>query len=270
MVATAGFLELGLDSLFLTQASNAIQKEFGAKIPIRALLEDCSTLATLAARLDTLLPDDAAPPAPAAAPAPVAAPAAVTAQLAVTPVVDGLSAAVRANTAAAPSLEMAGVFAQQLAIIARQLEILGGTAAGAVDAAPMQAVSNASPQNADAATVGTAAIDRGAGASPPPVAAAPVAAFGPYRPPARALPGEITALQERNLKEFIESYNRKTAGSKRATAANRAHLADPRSVAGFRLAWKEMVYPIVSVRSEGSRIWDIDGNEYVDLVTASA
>ena len=58
LAPTAGFLELGLDSLFLTQASNAIQKEFGAKIPIRALLEDCSTLATLAARLNTLLPDD--------------------------------------------------------------------------------------------------------------------------------------------------------------------------------------------------------------------
>ncbi len=26
-----------------------------------------------------------------------------------------------------------------------------------------------------------------------------------------------------------------------------------------------MVYPIVTVRSSGSRLWDIDGNEYVDL-----
>ena len=47
--------------------------------------------------------------------------------------------------------------------------------------------------------------------------------------------------------------------------AHRSHLADPRSVAGFRSIWKEMVYPIVVERSRGSKLWDIDGNEYVDL-----
>ena len=29
--------------------------------------------------------------------------------------------------------------------------------------------------------------------------------------------------------------------------------------------WKEMVYPIVTDRSSGSRLWDVDGNEYIDL-----
>ncbi len=75
----------------------------------------------------------------------------------------------------------------------------------------------------------------------------------------------MTETQQRNLVTFIERYNRKTAGSKRATAANRAQLADPRSVAGFRGIWKEMVYPIVSVRSSGSHLWDVDGNDYVDV-----
>jgi glutamate-1-semialdehyde aminotransferase len=37
-------------------------------------------------------------------------------------------------------------------------------------------------------------------------------------------------------------------------------------VAGFRPIWKEMVYPIVVERSSGSKLWDVDGNEYVDLV----
>ena len=31
------------------------------------------------------------------------------------------------------------------------------------------------------------------------------------------------------------------------------------------MLWKELVYPIVGERSAGSRIWDIDGNEYVDM-----
>jgi len=263
----AGFLELGLDSLFLTQASNAIQKEFGAKIPIRALLEDCSTLATLAARLDSLLPADSPSTAPAPAPAPIAPPAATAhaAPAAALPVDDRFAAAVKASMAAAPSAEMAGVFAQQLAIIARQLEILGArSVAGAGDAAPVGAPLDAALPSGGADAV-ESPVDTAVKMPAQSVAVPAVAAFGPYRPPAKALASEITALQERNLKEFIEGYNRKTAGSKRATATNRAHLADPRSVAGFRVAWKEMVYPIVSVRSAGAKIWDVDGNEYVDL-----
>jgi glutamate-1-semialdehyde aminotransferase len=43
-------------------------------------------------------------------------------------------------------------------------------------------------------------------------------------------------------------------------------LADPRVAAGFRSQWKEMVYPIVTVRSRGSRLWDLDGNEYIDIL----
>ncbi|MFO1217389.1 MAG: aminotransferase class III-fold pyridoxal phosphate-dependent enzyme [Burkholderiaceae bacterium] len=266
LIPTAGFLELGLDSLFLTQASNAIQKQFGAKIPIRVMLEDGSTLAALAARLDALIPPDTQPVA-AAVPAPVApapvAPAVMNTPSALPAVT--MHAVPGANAAGAPPAALANVFAQQLAIISRQLEMLG---AGTI---PISATPPAVQQSPVAAPAAAATI---ASASPAVVtpsvpavqtASAPVAAFGPYRPPAKGPTGGLTALQERNLEDFIERYNRRTAGSKRATAANRAHLADPRSVAGFRLVWKEMVYPIVSVRSAGSKIWDIDGNEYVDL-----
>ena len=27
-----------------------------------------------------------------------------------------------------------------------------------------------------------------------------------------------------------------------------------------------MVYPIYTTRSDGSRVWDVDGNEYIDFV----
>src|SRR5262249_19766039 len=42
-------------------------------------------------------------------------------------------------------------------------------------------------------------------------------------------------------------------------------LADFRVSAGFRLALKEMIYPIVADRAALARIWDADGNEYLDL-----
>ena len=93
---------------------------------------------------------------------------------------------------------------------------------------------------------------------------APIA-FGPYRPPAKGPTGGLTPAQQQHLRAFIDRYTRRTAGSKEFTASNRAHLADPRSVAGFRQVWKEMVYPIVVNRSSGSRLWDVDGNEYIDL-----
>ena len=102
-------------------------------------------------------------------------------------------------------------------------------------------------------------------AEPAAAEAAPVTGFGPYRPPAKAPAGGLTTQQEQAVDALVERYTRRTAGSKKSTAAHRSHLADPRTVAGFRLAWKEIVYPIVTVRSSGSRLWDVDGNEYVDL-----
>ena len=46
---------------------------------------------------------------------------------------------------------------------------------------------------------------------------------------------------------------------------DRPVLADNRASAGFRPSIKEMLYPIVAERAQGSRFWDVDGNEYVDL-----
>ena len=43
-------------------------------------------------------------------------------------------------------------------------------------------------------------------------------------------------------------------------------MADPRVVNGFRPLTKELIYQIVIERSHGCRLWDIDGNEYVDVL----
>lgn len=43
-------------------------------------------------------------------------------------------------------------------------------------------------------------------------------------------------------------------------------MADPRVVSGFKPATKELSYPLVCNKSTGSSIWDIDGNQYIDLV----
>jgi len=66
--ASATFLELGFDSLFLTQARQSLQSKFGVKITYRQLSEDLSSLNALAAHIDASLPPEAFPlePTPAA------------------------------------------------------------------------------------------------------------------------------------------------------------------------------------------------------------
>ena len=89
---------------------------------------------------------------------------------------------------------------------------------------------------------------------------------GPFKPFDKNASTALPEGQKRALDALIARYIGRTAGSKKLVAENRANLADPRSVAGFNRLWKEMVYPIVSTRSDGSKVWDVDGNEYVDFV----
>ena len=90
--------------------------------------------------------------------------------------------------------------------------------------------------------------------------------FGPYKTLQKGAVGGLTETQLRYLADFILRYTARTAKSKEFTQRHWRRLADPRVAAGFRSQWKEIVYPIVTVRSQGSRLWDLDGNEYVDIL----
>ncbi|HEX5872351.1 MAG TPA: aminotransferase class III-fold pyridoxal phosphate-dependent enzyme, partial [Longimicrobium sp.] len=63
---------------------------------------------------------------------------------------------------------------------------------------------------------------------------------------------------------LVKRYTERTKGSRAYAAEHRPHMSDNRASLGFRLANKELMYPIVGERSEGTRLWDVDGNEYVD------
>jgi amino acid adenylation domain-containing protein len=90
--------------------------------------------------------------------------------------------------------------------------------------------------------------------------------FRLYTPGQKPAVAEPTQEQRAHLQSISARYAEKTAGSKRLTAQFRGVLADPRAASGFRGDWKEMVYPIVCDSSKGSRITDVDGNVYIDLV----
>jgi glutamate-1-semialdehyde aminotransferase/malonyl CoA-acyl carrier protein transacylase len=77
---------------------------------------------------------------------------------------------------------------------------------------------------------------------------------------------EMSDKQRARLEAFTRRYGSRTAGSRDLTQANRPHLAHPYAVGGFDPVLKELAYPIVIGRSLGSRVWDVDGNEYIDVV----
>src|SRR5262249_11400014 len=253
---TSGFLELGFDSLFLTQVSQAIQGKFRIKITFRQLLDKLSTIEALAQHLDTSLPPDSAPEPVQESPE--------TQQILVTPSSNGTS-----NKTAPATIDsssgLEGLFRSQLQTLTelmnKQLEVLRAT--------PMNgfAPARAEAAAASSGTVKAAQVDIPPVSAPLRPAMLPQSRrFVPFGAVEAGSGSDLSAAQKQYLTEFIERYNRKTGGSKGAAQEYRRYMADPRAASGFRVEWKELIYPIVTVRSKGSKPWDVDGNEYVDMV----
>jgi amino acid adenylation domain-containing protein len=231
------FLELGFDSLSLTQVALAIEKKFKQKVTFRQLLETYSSLDALATFLDQSLPAEAfrSPPA-----VPLAEPVVTTLPV--------ISSTGTGNSSSA----LEALVAQQLQIMARQLELLGQS----------QAVT--SPQSP---TAGELPAKREEPVSQQPTSFRPPLPK-PHGPGARIQKSTNTVLtvaQQASLERIIHRYVARTPLSKRQTQMHRQYLSDPRTVSGFTPQFKEMVYPIVVERSAGAKLWDIDGNEYVDI-----
>src|SRR6185295_6297530 len=74
----------------------------------------------------------------------------------------------------------------------------------------------------------------------------------------------LTDAQRSAIDALVRRADARTPGSKRLAQLWRPRLADNRAIVGFDPAWKELVYQVVAQRSSGSRIWDVDGNEYID------
>lgn len=89
--------------------------------------------------------------------------------------------------------------------------------------------------------------------------------FGPYKPVRKSATGGLTEQQQQSLNRFMERFIVKTQRSRDHAQKHRPHFADPRGVAGYRRVWKSIVYQISVERSAGSKLWDIDGNEYIDI-----
>lgn len=252
-VVDVPFLELGFDSLFLTQATQAVQRKFGVKVTFRQLVSTHSSIRALADHLDSVLPADAFPAAVSkeqlAAPAPAVVATAASSPAA-SPVFSAEAGSSVEQLFRAQTQAMSQLFEQQLAALRGTM---GGTTA------PV-AQSQVAPAPAIAKQPETTKM----------VAAEPakevIKPHGPFKPVQAGTRDGLTDQQQKHIQFLISRYTSRTPKSKQYTQAHRPRLADPRAVSGFRSMWKEMVYPLVTNRSKGSRIWDLDGNEYIDIV----
>jgi amino acid adenylation domain-containing protein len=255
------FLELGLDSLSLTQVALALKKKFKVQVTFRQLLEEYSTMATLVQLIDRELPPDAFP-APVvitaeAAPVPMATPVITPETTNNLPIINPVSISTNTNSSVVESLVQ-----QQLQIMARQLELLGGNGSPApVTIAPIQSLP--APVS-DAAHNGNGTRNLSKPTTEHP-GQQPVKAPAPGTKINRSFDHSLNAKQQAILQQIIARYVSRTATSKQQAQEHRRYLADPRTVSGFTPWLKEMVYPIVTNRAKGSRLWDEDDNEYIDL-----
>ena len=217
--ADAPFVDQGLDSLSLTQATLELERVFGLKLRFRRLLEDLDTLQRLGAFLDAqLAPEVMAPPA--------AAPTATMPAVASVPDAPAMAVALPAALPAASGDFLQQLVAQQMQLMSQQLALLGGRPVQPLAqpappvalppvlpaaAATTMPIASASPA-ATAATVAPAAADE---------SAAPLSSRAlvdkPFGASARITlekRGEFTPAQRHWLDDFIARYNARTGKSK--------------------------------------------------------
>ena len=221
------FIEMGLDSLLLTQVSLLIKKEFSVPVSFRQLNETCGNLELLATYLDEKMPAGQMTTA--------------------TRFVGAAQSGAGMQPASGSALNL---ISQQIQLLAQQVAMMTGSNPQSVS--EIKIIPNAEPQSmhADIDPDDLAELKK------------------PFGATARIEKHitQLTPSQATFLELFTKKYNQKTAASKKYTQQHRSHMADPRAVTGFKPLTKEIVYPLVVNRSKGSRIWDLDGNEYVDVL----
>ncbi len=294
----ATFFQLGFDSLFLIQFSQRINKQLGVKVSFRQMIEELPSIEALVDYVAEHIAENRLQP-----PQSVAVPTAATQAapplsrqptnaieradesmgnmpLSSDPIPDTDLAIDAASASGADNRELIGsadgleqIITQQNQLMALQLKLLAGMAAtnpAAANNIPTKPHPEAQPESAT--RFGSCQCHDATSASIPAVKDSSTAAFGsehrrfgPYKPVRKTPSGGLTDQQRRHLDELTARLTAKTQKSREHAQRHRPHFADPRGVAAYRRLWKSMVYQISVERSRGSRLWDIDGNEYIDI-----
>ena len=283
----ATFLELGFDSLFLIQFSQGIKKKLGVKVSFRQMIEEFSSLELLIDYIAEKLPEDRVPSPPAILPSTPAD--ASVARSTTNPAMQKTSTAIPGPQIEAtaqiqplglPTLSqplmgsgdspqgLEQVITQQNQLMALQLQLLSGQPRPVINETQTPVADTSAP----AAHSSLNTVDQQSTASSSPAVVVTQTTeedknrrFGPYKPVRSAHGGQLSDLQQKHIEELVDRLTRKTKKSQTHAQQHRPHFADPRGVAAYRRIWKSMVYQISAEKSQGSKLWDLDGNEYIDI-----
>lgn len=255
------FLDQGADSLVLTEFLQEVKTRSGVELPLADLFDRLVNLQSLSDWLGTR-----AAPAQTINTRMSAADARTTPGHAVaeSSVIqsDPVPRAFAATTTSAPTaimhttIPMHGLMHEQLAVFERLVQ----TQLGVLAANTAQPILQTMPTTPTPVPVESLPLPVPATVSIP-VLTSPLAA-------APAVGLNMSAAQQAHLHSLEAAYCAKTVGSKQYAINHREVFADYRSSLGFRRISKEMTYPLVAERGAGSRIFDVDGNEYIDLTMA--
>lgn len=219
------FIEIGLDSLLLTQVAISLKKEFNLPITFRKLYEEYPNIYALASYIDQNT---------------------VAESTTITPIMSSESGYSNDSSL--------GLIAQQLEILSKQVMLMQGQSPSLLlhttPHLPVQTNGRIAQKEEDLTSSEKTEISKPFGATPK----------------IERSSTELSSEQLNFIQQLTQRYNKKTLKSKQYAEESRPYMADPRVVSGFRPQTKELVYPIVINKSKGSKMWDIDGNEYIDAL----
>ena len=272
MEPSASFLELGFDSLFLSQAIIRFNQKFKLDMGFRVLFEEAPTIEGLAEYVDGLIPEGMF--APALPLTPKGEPQIGVPSHIAQPTVQS-AAPVQVSTvnfSADNSTAMQQIINQQLQLMQQQLALLQGQTS---PPAPLlrgegsltqvaQQVTNSLPIEQASPSLSSQERGQGGEVEIQRSTKGVTAKLNSYKKISTG--DDLTEKQRQGLQDFMRRYEAMTPKSKAMAQRHRQFYADPRSVTGFSKLWKEVCYQIAHERSKGAHIWDVDGNEYVDYV----
>ncbi len=283
------FLEMGANSLTLLEIIRSVESTFGLTLTIRQFFEELTTIDVLAAYIEKNLPAEwsfsnevpaegqpetvqeqgsgvqEAQPTVAEHPPLLRMPQ----EFNNNPQMLG----VNRMASEIPDSELERIMAQQLQmasqavsqVVSQQLEFLQSSGVYAETEQVQPAVQASKPVSVEPKVV------QAPPARPSPPAASQFKPSTESSGPLRAwqvtdMRGRgLTEQQRRHLDALILRYTARTRRSKELVQQHRPVLSDSRAAVGFRFSTKEMLYPIIGKRSLGSKLWDLDGNEYIDI-----
>lgn len=265
------FLAMGIDSLILLQIKRTIQEQLGINIPLHLLLEDVSTINNLATHIVQELITE--PSFSESIPTTNTEPSHVI-KTADAQEFDHQDQKPVAGTV----LEQ--VVAQQLQLMSKQLDLLQKAglsqkvlpSSKVIQSAPLSQKEQPVVQSLTDNTILEASKSINLTSTSIKTEFKQQLINGTTEPQSFVAFQEtekettlLSSCQQKHLDALITRFVKRTQESKRLTQAYRPYHANSRAVTGFVPSLKEMLYPIHGQRGEGARLWDVDGNEYVDI-----